>query len=156
MIKKIISGGQTGGDMGGLLAGNDLGVETGGHCPAAWKTETGYNKYLENFGLICTSTSKYSVRTRLNVQNADLTIGFGDQNSAGMRLTYNACMAFGKPYFPVHLPIFGKGYEYTMDAFGFELEEYDVEILNVAGNRESGHPGIEEEVRKWLIYVLKN
>lgn len=33
MVTKIISGGQTGADMGGLLAGELLHIPTGGTCP---------------------------------------------------------------------------------------------------------------------------
>ena len=36
---KIISGGQTGADMGGLLAAKDLGIRTGGWMPKGWLTE---------------------------------------------------------------------------------------------------------------------
>lgn len=40
-VTKIISGGQTGGDIGGVRAGKQLGVETGGTLPNGWKTQDG-------------------------------------------------------------------------------------------------------------------
>ena len=41
MITRIISGGQTGADRGGLDAGRDLGLEIGGFCPAGRRAEDG-------------------------------------------------------------------------------------------------------------------
>ena len=37
MLIKIISGGQTGADMGGLRAGRALNIPTGGSAPHGWK-----------------------------------------------------------------------------------------------------------------------
>ncbi|HME98544.1 MAG TPA: putative molybdenum carrier protein, partial [Terriglobia bacterium] len=51
-MKKIISGGQTGADMGGLLAARELGIETGGMAPKGWLTENGPEEVLlRSFGL---------------------------------------------------------------------------------------------------------
>ena len=48
MIKKIISGGQTGADRGGLLAGRHLGIETGGTAPPDFITEVGVDDSLRD------------------------------------------------------------------------------------------------------------
>lgn len=40
-LRKIISGGQTGADQGGLRAGRLLHLETGGTAPHNWMTEQG-------------------------------------------------------------------------------------------------------------------
>ena len=51
--EKIISGGQTGADMGALLAARELGIPTGGVAPKGWLTENGpQEELLRNFGLI--------------------------------------------------------------------------------------------------------
>ena len=42
MIKTIISGGQTGADMGGLLA-ELVGIPRGGYCPKDFSDENGFN-----------------------------------------------------------------------------------------------------------------
>jgi hypothetical protein len=47
MLTKIISGGQTGSDQGGLEAGQKLGLETGGWIPKGWLTEIGANPELK-------------------------------------------------------------------------------------------------------------
>ncbi len=51
-VAKIISGGQTGADRGGLEAGRVLGIETGGTCPKFFRTETGHDVSLQGFGLV--------------------------------------------------------------------------------------------------------
>lgn len=78
MIKKIISGGQTGADSGGLIAGKTLNILTGGHAPKGFLTEYGPNYNLkEDFNLIEDYSPKYPPRTKKNVLNSDGTIIFG-------------------------------------------------------------------------------
>lgn len=48
MIEKIVSGGQTGADQGGLEAAEELGIPTGGWAPAGYYTEQGKHKTLPN------------------------------------------------------------------------------------------------------------
>jgi Circularly permutated YpsA SLOG family len=38
LLKKIISGGQTGADQAGLRTAKRLGIETGGWMPQGWRT----------------------------------------------------------------------------------------------------------------------
>lgn len=152
LIKRIISGGQTGGDRGGLLAGVALGIETGGHCPRDWRTEDGCDISLKDFGLHMTTASGYPTRTRLNIENSHATVGFGDQNSPGMLLTYKYCREHGKPYLSVESI---KSFPHEDEPYFIDwLERNNVTILNVAGNRESTNPGIEQHVATFLIEAL--
>ena len=48
MIKKIISGGQTGADQIGLEVALSLGIPTGGTAPKGFITETGPNYKLRD------------------------------------------------------------------------------------------------------------
>ncbi len=155
MIDKIISGGQTGGDYGGLLAGRELGLITAGYCPAGWKTEEGANIDLENFGLKCTPNSQYPPRTRLNVAHSDGTVGFGIQSSRGMRLTQSICKDLDKPYIEILFPSISEYYETINIAFRQCVFLNEIQTLNVAGNRESKNPGIQQFTRKFLIEIIK-
>ena len=86
---KIISGGQTGADQGGLLAARDLGWETGGTAPYNWMTEKGpAEALLRSFGLVAGphDPNTYPIRTALNAKNSDVTIWFGTKNSPGVDL----------------------------------------------------------------------
>lgn len=143
MIKKIISGGQTGADMGGLLAAKELGLETGGTAPRNYNTEEGRNWKLKTiYGLIAKGT--YPARTYDNVSDSDATVIFGRITSQGSRLTLRYCNSLHKPF--IHNP--------GVIAFYRFITDNKVEVLNVAGNRESHHPGIEEKVRAYLVEAL--
>jgi hypothetical protein len=100
MIKKIISGGQTGADQAGLLAGKDLKIKTGGTAPRGWITDDGPYPKLKLLGLEegPEDPRVYPKRTILNVQNSDGTVWFGRSTSPGGRLTLGTCRRMGKPY----------------------------------------------------------
>ena len=153
MLKKIISGGQTGADQGGLEAGRELGLETGGTCPFGWRTELGSQLLLlEGFGLVPNLSSRYPDRTRKNVVDSDGTIIFGDFYSRGTMLTINCCRRARKPLYRIcreDNPVIEK------QDFLDWLEKYSIEVLNVAGNRESKNLGIQERVRTFLVQALR-
>lgn len=142
-VKKIISGGQTGADIGGLKAAKELGIETGGTAPRDYMTEDGPSPELKEYSL--TEWGTYAVRTRMNVMNSDGTVIFGDITSPGSKVTIRNCYHLGKPY--IHNP--------GVLAFFKFLTHFNIETLNVAGNRESSSPGIEEKVKNYLVTSLK-
>lgn len=73
-ISKIVSGGQTGADRGGLDAAIELGIPHGGWCPKGRKSEDGVipEKYL----LKEMSSADYLKRTEQNVVDSDATVIF--------------------------------------------------------------------------------
>lgn len=82
-IEKIISGGQTGADQGGLLAAKELGIKTGGYIVRAYMTENGPAPWLAEYGLIELPDYNYPARTRKNVQESDATALFGRLTERG-------------------------------------------------------------------------
>jgi len=62
MIRKIISGGQTGADRAGLDFAIETGLEHGGYVPSGRKAEDG--RIDELYNLVELSTSSYPARTR--------------------------------------------------------------------------------------------
>lgn len=150
---KIISGGQTGADQGGLEAGKELGIPTGGTAPRNWVTEKGSKpELLKSFGLVEAGIKGYPFRTEMNVANSDGTVIFGDFYSPGSKLTTRHCNSLPKPLYRVcreDNPIIEK-----QDFLNW-LKRYNIRILNVAGNRESKNPGIQKRVRNFLVEVLK-
>jgi hypothetical protein len=127
LIKKVISGGQTGADRLGLEVAKEMGIETGGHAPKNYKTEIGNDNSLKEFGLIEDFSYYYSSRTEKNVKNSNGTVIFGDISSAGSKETIKYITKHRKPY--VTNP--------TPDELNNFINENNVEILNVAGNRAS-------------------
>lgn len=153
MLKKIISGGQTGADQGGLEAGRELGLETGGIAPKGWKTEKGPKPILlSEYGLVEASVPGYPYRTKMNVANSDATVIFGDPYTPGTNLTRRLCIQYEKPWYRVCREDSPK---VERTDFLSWLVKRNISKLNVAGNRESKNPGIQERVKNWLIAVLK-
>lgn len=148
LVKKIISGGQTGADQGGLEAGRCLSIETGGTAPYNWMTEYGRKeKMLRSYGLIAgpPDPKTYPKRTRLNVYESDGTVIFGFTDSPGSRLTKELCTTYDKPC--IINP--------TFDALRKWVKENNIQVLNVAGNRESKNPGIFNRVVNILTKALQ-
>lgn len=151
-IKKIISGGQTGADQGGLLAAEYLSLQTGGMAPKKFMTEIGPAKTLlqTRFNLIEDQDkpkygeSIFHRRTEYNVINSDGTALFGRLTSTGSRLTLK-CVRKHKKLF-------------VLNPTAQELREFlffnDIKILNVAGNRESINPGISSTVFSTIVDAI--
>ena len=145
MINKIISGGQTGADIGGLLAAKELNIPTGGTAPKGYRTELGSNFDLcDIFNLSEHSSDKYPPRTASNVKNSNGTVLFGKMNSPGCKMTIKFCQQMNKPY--------------IINPSVNQLREWinlnNIRILNCAGNRESKNIGIQERVKNHLVRAL--
>lgn len=153
----IISGGQTGADQGGLLAAKELGIATGGTAPQSWQTETGpAEELLRRFGLIECSAPGYDSRTRANVLDSDGTLIFGSHTTGGTALTLKIARGADKPVF--HIPYPNPktvALADTVAEFREWLQRFQVRTLNVAGNRESQNPGLQEFAKRFLIEALR-
>jgi hypothetical protein len=138
MVAKIISGGQTGADQGGLRAAKAAGVVTGGYAARGWLTEAGPAPWLADYGLIECPTAGYPARTRLNVAAANAVLWLGDVSSPGGKLTLSYARARG---IPSHRVPFGVRLA-EIAARWLRRQVRDNAVLLVAGNRESSIPGI--------------
>lgn len=154
VLLKVVSGGQTGADMGGLLAAKDSGVATGGWAPKGYRTEGGgMYKELRQFGLQEHHREDYTGRTQQNIKDADLTLIFvGDELSSGSKMTREICQRMRKPYGVCNIgsPFLGQQLYDVVRKVAWARGVADAwpMIINVAGNRESVYLGIQEEVRK--------
>jgi hypothetical protein len=150
---KIMSGGQSGADLGGLWAGKALGIITGGAMPKGFRTEAGpRHNYAALFGMRATSSSSYWSRTRQNVIESDGTVIFvGPSLAGGSLLTKRLCDELGKPCLVLAFPATHDQHKLFADW----LALHQIQVLNVAGNRESQSPGIEEFVFHFLVSTLQ-
>lgn len=149
---KIISGGQTGADQGGLQGASQAGVATGGICPLGFITEDGSKKWLLlSFGLIESTETNYSSRTEANVLTSDGTVIIGSIFSPGSKMTLTLCKRHRKPYLliPFHKTI--PNTDIHISSLTRFILLNNIKTLNVAGNRESKNPGIQD-FTKQLIY----
>ena len=153
-LTKIISGGQTGADQGALSAGLILVLETGGWAPRGWRTEVGPQKtLLKSYGLRQHRASSYPPRTRANIEESDGTLIFGNPSSPGSTLTAILARKYGKPVFGAVWP-FDQDEKNLQRAFQRWIDSNWIRPLNVAGNRESKNPGIQEATKLFLIKTL--
>jgi hypothetical protein len=151
MIKLVI-GGQTGADQAAWRAAQACGIETGGWMPLQFMTEKGPDGSLERlYGAKAMPTGSYAARTARNVRESDGTLWFGTTDTPGAKTTLEVCELWRKPVMIIepHRSIL------PSDAVQWLRNHPQIQILNVAGYRESKNPGIGERVERFLIAVFK-
>ncbi|MGH7457698.1 MAG: putative molybdenum carrier protein [Longimicrobiaceae bacterium] len=147
---KLVSGGQTGVDRAALDVALELGVACGGWCPAARRAEDG--AIPERYPLQETPSSRPGQRTEWNVRDSNATLILcPDEPVPGSGTAYTVKMAkkHGRPYLLAD-PDDPAAVERVRDW----LEEQRVNVLNLAGPRESQSPGIGARTREFLIGLL--
>lgn len=148
MIKKVISGGQTGIDRLGLEIAKELGIETGGTAPPNFYTENGCDESLKNFGLKtieqnCKGNQFYQARTAKNVFDSNGTVYFKtNSDSAGFICTKNYAKKYKKPF--IVNP--------SLSEFIQWIDKNNISVLNVAGNRGSK---LNNSLRQFAENVLR-
>lgn len=151
MLKKIISGGQTGADQAALDAAIKLDIPHGGWLPKGRLTENG--PLPHKYDLLELSSKSYVERTEKNVVASDgtLIISHGPL-TGGSEYTVDMAVKHDRPYLHVDLD--------KISAFQGALmirdwlHEHQVEILNVAGPRASKDSKIYADTFKILESVV--
>src|SRR3954470_4737331 len=127
MIRRIVSGGQTGVDRAALDVALEQGMDCGGWCPQGRRAEDG--PIPEHYPLQETPWDGYPQRTEWNVRDSDgtliLTYGESDRGTA---LTVELVQRKKKPYFVVDVTG-----EVDANAIRAWAEANGVRVLNVAG-----------------------
>lgn len=138
-LSMVISGGQCGADRAGLEAAAEFSMRTGGWAPKGWRTHHGPAPELANFNLVEDTSSDYPPRTKKNVQHSNGTVIFGSNlASPGCVLTARLCSKHQKPIFHVLLngEIDEDFIECTAADIAKWVEQNEIKVLNVAGNRD--------------------
>jgi len=166
-LKKIISGGQTGGDMAGLIAAKLMGLKTGGTAPNKFITANGPKPDLLNMmyglreGVVDPKT--FPMRTMANVDNANATVAqlvkpspgtgntIGYAESGRWQKASNETPGVRGGYRPHAVVGADKAEAIKLIR---QLLEQNPEILNVAGHREGSVPGIEQRLKQWLMEAV--
>lgn len=136
MIRKIVSGGQTGVDRAALKYAIAHGIPHAGYCPKGRRSESG--RIPDIYQLTETSSGNYPQRTAMNVQHSDGTLIITrGVPSGGTKLTINFCRERQKPYFVIDLQ-----HKIKAQEFADWVRQQNIHTLNVAGPRESSISGI--------------
>nr|NJM01107.1 hypothetical protein [Desulfobacula sp.] len=151
MLAKIISGGQTGADRAALDVAVKFNIDHGGWVPRGRRTEDGPLK--RKYRLTETQTDDYRERTKLNVMDSQGTviISRGDL-TGGSKLTQTVAKQVGRPHCVIDLFNFEE-FEAAVILKSFILEN-QIQVLNVAGPRQSSVPGIYADVKTVLEVML--
>ncbi|AGA90387.1 hypothetical protein Thimo_1608 [Thioflavicoccus mobilis 8321] len=134
---RVVSGGQTGVDRAALDAALALGLAIGGWCPRGRRAEDG--PIAGRYPLVETPGSDYAQRTAWNVRDSDATLILHRGSlTGGTALTAELAHRYARPLLTCDLsrPL-------VSAAIVDRLLENSVRVLNCAGPRESGAPGIE-------------
>ncbi len=146
---RLVSGGQTGVDRAALDVALALGLDHGGWCPRGRCAEDG--RIPPRYRLRETPDARYAVRTAWNVRDADATLILAHGPlRGGTELTRRQALAQARRLLVVDLvrpP--------DPARVAAWLAANRVAVLNVAGPRESGRPGIHRLAFEFLMNVLR-
>ena len=151
MLKKIISGGQTGADIAGIDAAIDTGFSYGGWLPKGRKTECG--PLPENYQMQAMTRGGYPKRTEQNVKDSDGTVIFTHQKlNGGSRLTANLAESWGKPWLHINLSQINQ--REAILILSEWLQKNKIDVLNVAGSRGSKDPEVYGKVFQIIKKII--
>ena len=150
MITKLISGGQTGADIAALDVALRHGFSHGGWCPKGRRSLDG--PLPLRYQLTETPSAEYLQRTEWNVRDTDGTVvfTFAAVATGGSLKTIKFTKKHGKPC--LHISRSGGNYVDPALLLQRFVEDNNVQMLNVAGSRESKEPGIYQ----WAIQILED
>ena len=151
-IVKIISGGQTGADRGGLDAAIELGIPHGGWCPAGRKAEDGI--IPEKYNLQELYSPYYIHRTEQNVIDSDITVVFTfGLPQRGSKRTLDYANVHSRPGLWVDMNMNDQDAADKVAEWIMNLGIPEV-VLNVAGSRASTSPyGLQKRVCEIITYA---
>jgi len=137
-------------DRAALDVALELGIPCGGCCPKGRLAEDG--PIDPRYPVNETKSSEYGERTEKNVGDSDgtLILTWGAP-TGGTDFTIQMAERHKKPYL-----VFDLGE--TKDPTGVVnwIQAHGIEVLNVAGPRESKNPGIYQKAKKFLVDVLNS
>lgn len=144
-LRLIVSGGQTGADRAALDFAIEHKIRHGGWCPKGRVAEDG--RIATRYRLKETKSAYPAVRTRRNVRDSEGTVIFSLRKRliGGTRLTAELARRYKKPLLKVVAP--GRYVGRSLAAF---IRKHQIRVLNVAGPRESGQPGIYASTKRVL------
>ena len=150
MIRKLVSGGQSGADLAALDVALRHDFPHGGWCPNGRKSADG--PLPARYQLTETPSEGYLQRTKWNVRDHDGTVVFtlAATASGGSFKTIEFARKLGKPC--LHLSQCGSGSVSHALLLRRFVEEHAIQTLNVAGSSEQREPGIQ----RWVMQVLED
>ena len=149
MLKKIVSGGQTGVDRGALDAALAFNFPCGGWCPDGKIAEDGVID--DRYPMQKLIGGDYAARTTENVKDSDGTaIIYFNELNGGTAQTYSDCKSIHKPHLLIDAAQVNT--EQAASLIDEFVEDNNITVLNMAGPRESKVKG----ARGYTFKVISN
>ena len=155
MLRKIVTGGQTGADRAAMDVALKIGLQLGGWVPLGRTDELG-TVPARYPNLVEADSDDPAVRTSLNVRDSDATLILAHgAPTGGTKLTLECARALGRPDLQLDLA------QVESDAIAAERirswlrARPNIATLNVAGPRQSEDPHIYGRVREILLTALR-
>ncbi len=147
MVKKIISGGQTGADQAALDLAIKLDIPHGGWVPKGRRTENG--RLNKKYQVMELETSNYNIRTEKNVLDSDGTLILSHGPiSGGSEYTREIAALHNKSWLHIDL---NKTIAFkAAEKIRAWIDEHQIDVLNVAGPRASKDPDIYRDTMNIL------
>jgi hypothetical protein len=178
-VTKVISGGQQGADDGAIATARGMGLETGGTMPKGYRRQGKWTykqrkQYAERYNLKEEVDARegfepyhYPPRTMRNVDDADVTIAYRLEQSAGTDATIQYAVTGKWPKNGISVPMVttfngkkpvlviteadrARGSAFVEQKVNDFLRRTGAQTINVAGHREDSVKGITEFVGKSL------
>ncbi len=148
IVEKIVSGGQSGVDRAALDIAMAMGIAVGGWCPKGRLAEDGV--IAERYPLIESDSAEPAVRTKLNVRDSDGTLVLYEQAlSGGTKLTVDYAKEIMRPLLVIALDKVAEA-----ETVVTWLQQYQIQVLNVAGPRASQREAIYDHAYDFLQHCL--
>ncbi len=139
MIKKIVSGGQTGVDQAAFSIAMEVGIEIGGWCTKGGLDANGVDVLSKYLGVREATTADPNERTRLNINDSDGTlivvpcIPMPAAILDGTLLTIEYAQHIQKPHLIIGLLSKDNAISIILDW----VRTHNIRTLNIGGPRES-------------------
>ena len=144
MIKKIISGGQTGVDRAALDVALDEGIDCGGSCPAGRFADDG--PIPDRYPLLETSDRDHYVRTENNVRDSDGSLLiYRGRLHGGTAYALEMAKQLQRPVMAVNMdepPPLGDVVDW--------IEKNRLQVVHIGGQRENSSPGIYRQASDFI------
>ena len=151
MLRKVISGGQTGVDRGALDAAVAAKFACGGWCPNGRRAENG--QIPDHYPLQETKTAHYLDRTQRNVEDSDGTLIIASGPiSNGTLTTARIAKHIKKPCLVLHPN--QQNTESMLETTNSWLKCHSIQTLNVAGPRASQDPKIQAVAELFITRLI--